>query len=107
MAKQEIGKADEAQINKWKAQHKDVYQYAQTDENGNTHYTYVRKPTLSDISFAAKFADTDPIKAALSMFTNCRLGGSEEVPANDEMKQGIISKLSRLFKAVEAAEKKL
>lgn len=107
MAKQEFGKADIAQINKWKELHKDIYEYTQKDENGNIHYTYVRKPTLDDISYASKFIESNPIKGSLSMFTNCRLGGSEEVVNNDEMKQGIIKKISRLFQTVEATEKKL
>lgn len=109
MAKQikEIGKATEAEIAVWKEKHTDVYQYKQTDENGNVHYTYVRKPKLADISLASRFADTDPIKSNLSMFNSCRLGGSEAVLDNDELKQGVIRKVTRLFKSVEAEEVKL
>lgn len=103
----EIGKATEAQIEVWKNKYKDIYEYVQEDNDGNQHYTYCRKPNLTDISFAARFAEADPIKSSLSMFTNCRLGGSEFVVENDEFKQGIIKRISKLFKAVEAEEKKL
>lgn len=103
----EKGKATDAEIEVWKGKHKNVFEFVQTDEDGNVHYTYCRKPKLPDIQLASQYADKDPIKGGITMFNSCRLGGSEEVVNDDEMKLGVIAKLGKLFKKVEASEKKL
>jgi hypothetical protein len=102
----DIGKLTSDQINALKAKHKDVY-VTKSIKDGDTHFTYVKKPDLNIISAAAKYAETDPVKSGLVMLKSTRIGGSDEVLVDDEMKMGVMAYVGTLFKAVEVQGKKL
>ncbi len=103
----EIGKASAEQIKQWKAKYGDIYVFASVDENGNTHYTYVKKPDLNIISAAAKYATDDPIKSGEVMLNSIRLGGSDRVMDDTSMILGIFEKLGELTKKAQTSLGKL
>ncbi|MDB0599793.1 hypothetical protein PL373_01225 [Tenacibaculum maritimum] len=99
------GTVSKAQIQQWKSlpeNSQGIHQCFTKDKQGNSHVTYVRKPTLHEIGAAAQFAETNPVKSGKIMFDLCRLGGSEIVPKNDEMKAGVMQYLGKLFKVAQA-----
>ncbi len=99
------GKVNKTQIDQWKALPENVQgiHYCMTkDRSGKKHITYIKKPSLHEIGAAAKFAETDPVKSGKIMFDLCRLGGSEKVLHDDEMKSGVMQYLGGLFKVAEA-----
>ncbi len=102
----EIGKATKAEITAFKAKYGEVHEIKSV-KNGKTHYTYVRKPDLNIISAAAKYADSDPVQSGTIMLNSTRIGGSEAVLDDAEMKLGVIQYIGQIFKVVEAEGKKL
>ncbi len=102
----DIGKLTSDKINALKAKHGEIHE-VKSVKDGNTHFTYVKKPNLDIISAAAKYAEDDPVKSGLIMFESTRVGGSEEVIADDELKTGVMKYVGTLFKTVEAKGKKL
>lgn len=103
----EIGKATAEQIKQWKAQYNEVYVFTSVDDNGDIHYTYVKKPNLNIISAAAKYAVDDPIKSGEVMFNSIRLGGSEKVSEDTPMMLGIFEKIGELTKKAQTSLGKL
>ena len=103
----ELGKATAAQIKKWKAEHNDVRELVQTDENGDVHYTYIRKPTINDSSYANTVGDGDGLKIGVALVNSVRLGGSDAVMEDDQLKQGIMRSVLQLVRPIEATIKKL
>lgn len=101
-----IGKATAAQISEFKAKHDEVHEI-KSKKGNETHYTYVKKPDLEIISAAAKYADSDPVYSGTLMFNSTRIGGSEAVIEDAEMKLGVIQYIGNIFKVVEAEGKKL
>lgn len=102
----EIGKATKEEITAFKAKHGEVHEVKSVKDN-ETHYTYVKKPDLTVISAAAKYADSDPVQSGTIMFNTTRIGGSEAVVEDAEMKLGVIQYIGQIFKVVEAEGKKL
>jgi len=102
-----IGKATAAQIKEWKAKHPDVRLLLQTDEDDNEHYTYIRKPKIEDSSFAATVGDGDGVKIGLAIVNAVRLGGSDAVMEDDQLKQGIMRSVLSLIKPIQAEITKL
>ncbi|MEH6405764.1 MAG: hypothetical protein V7767_00640 [Leeuwenhoekiella sp.] len=104
-----IGYADDAQINAWKSQHhlKYVPEITTVDEDGNEHVSYVKKPSLQLIQMLADHAKRNQeLKGLELMFNTLRLGGSEEVLTDDEMKMAAMAATGKLFKRQEATLKK-
>lgn len=94
----------ETQFNEWKARYGFVYEFAiPINDTGDKVYGYFRKPDLSIIAAATKFAESDPIKSGEVMFDNCFLGGDPIIKSNDECKLSAIQSLSNLFQ-IRAAE---
>lgn len=107
--KQPIGYADQAQIDAWKAQYnlKHVPEITTVDEDENEHVTYARKPDLDQLQMLADYAKkSQEFKGLQVMFNTLRLGGSEEVLKNDEMKLAAMGAVGKLFKKQEAVVKK-
>ena len=102
-----IGKATAAQIKEWKSKHKDVRVLTQTDENGDVHYTYIKKPKIEDSEYARSVGDDDGIKIGLAIVNAVRLGGSEVVMEDDQLKQGIMKSVLTLIKPIQAEIAKL
>ena len=102
----EVGKATLDEIKAYKAKYGEVHEIKSVRDN-ETHYTYVKKPTLEHISASAKYAESDPVHSGVLMFNSTRIGGSEEVSENSEMKLGVIQYIAQIFKVVEAEGKKL
>tara|TARA_R100001369_G_scaffold58031_1_gene84844 strand:- start:2476 stop:2805 length:330 start_codon:yes stop_codon:yes gene_type:complete len=103
----EFGKATAAQIKEWKDAHGDVRLMQQMDEDGNVHNTYFRIPKIDDKSYAAKAGGDDGLKIATALYNQCRLGGSDEVSENDQLKQGVMQKIVQLAKPIDGDVKKL
>lgn len=102
----EIGKATAEEIIAFKAKYGEVHEIKSVRDD-ETHYTYVRKPDLTIISASAKHAESDPIYSGTLMFNSTRIGGSETVVEDAEMKLGVIAYIGQIFKVVEAEGKKL
>jgi hypothetical protein len=101
-----IGKATTAEITALKAKHGEIHEVTSV-KDGETHYTYVKKPDLAIISAAAAYAESDPVKSGEVMFNSTRVAGSEIIVTDAEMKLGVIKYIGSIFKVVEAAGKKL
>lgn len=103
-----FGLAQDEQIAKWKTKYPmGISQLEGTDENGDVHVVYVRKPNLDDIGASAKYVEDDPVRAGEIMFNQCFIGGSDAVKDDPEMKMGVIQKIGTLFKIKEFSIKKL
>lgn len=102
----DIGKLNATEIKALKAKYGEVH-LTKSVKGANTHYTYIKKPDLTIIAAAAKYAEDDPVKSGVIMFNSTRVGGSDEVLTDDEMKLGVIGYVGSIFKAVEAEGKKL
>lgn len=101
-----IGKLTASEITALKAKYGEIHEVKSVREN-QTHYTYVKKPDLDIISAAAKHAESDPVYSGTLMFNSTRIGGSEAVADDAEMKLGVIQYIGQIFKIVEAQGKKL
>ena len=103
-----LGEISAQQINTWKNKYPSgVYAISTQDDEGTTHLTYVRKPDINALSAAGKYAESDPFKSGDLLFNTLRLGGSEQVVSDEEMRIGVIKALKKLFKIKEAEVKKL
>jgi hypothetical protein len=101
-----IGGVTPAQINAWKAKHKEVYAIA-VDDEGKELVGIFKKPDMATISAASRFASSDPVKSGEILFESCWLGGDIELKELDELKVSCFGKLAELFKVKEATIKKL
>lgn len=102
----EIGKATAAEIKSFKAKYGEVHEVVSVKE-GEKHFTYVKKPDLNIISASAKYAESDPVQSGTIMFNSTRIGGSDVVIEDAELKLGVIQYIGKIFKVVEAEGKKL
>lgn len=108
MAKLEIVEVSEAQLNIWKEEHGNVFEIeAPVDDKGTTVKGYFRKPDLSTLGAASKYAESDPIKSGLILLQNCFLGGDNAFRNNDEVKFSAIVAINGIFKVREAKVKNL
>lgn len=106
---QPIGYAEDSQIEAWKSQYnlKRVHEILTTDEEGNEHVTYSRKPNLEMLQMLADHAKKNQeFKGLEVMFNTLRLGGSDEVMKDDEMKLAAMGAVGKLFRKQEAKVKK-
>jgi len=108
MAKQQhIGRLSAKEIEALKSEHKDVYEITVADDDGNVHHAYVKKPNLTVISGAARYAESDPVKSGMLMYKAVRLSGSDAIEQDDELKMSVIAQVGQIFKIREAELKKL
>ncbi|MDP1709254.1 MAG: hypothetical protein Q8L89_09380 [Gammaproteobacteria bacterium] len=102
-----IGKIDEKEVNRLKALHDELYQLTGTDDEGNTHYLYVKKPDMAALSASARYVDTDPIKSGQLMYNSCKVCGSTKFDTGAEWTMGAMAQIGTLFKAKELELEKL
>lgn len=58
---------------------------------------YVRIPDKSVLAAAAPFAQSDPMRAQDIFYTNCYLGGDEELATRDEYRVALATAIGSLF----------
>jgi hypothetical protein len=103
----EVGKLEQAEIDNLKSQHGHLYQIKVQDDQGDTHYCFVKKPTLAVIGGAASYAQTDPIKSGMLMYNTLKVKSTDGIENDDEMKLAVIGKIGEIFKVREAELEKL
>ena len=104
-----IGYLNDDQLNALKAQKatKYIHEVITVDDDEQLHATYFVKPRLDHLQVLADYAKKDQEMAGLAiLFNTCRVGGSEEVLVDDEMKASAYKALAQLFKRREAIVKK-
>lgn len=104
-----IGYAEQAQVDAWKEKYKLKYlpEITTTDEDGQEHVTYVKKPNLELLQLLANKAKVNQeIKGLEMVFQAVRIGGSEEVLADEDMKYDAMIATGKLFRRTEAKLKK-
>lgn len=104
-----IGYLNDSQIAAVKAQTKKKYIHeVQTiDDDEQAHVTYFTKPELDQLQMLASYAKKEQEMEGLAiLFNTCRVGGSDEVLTDDEMKVSAYKALSQIFKRREAVVKK-
>lgn len=94
------------QLAAWKKQYgensvKHIPVYTKPEDKSHFHSLVVRVPGLEEISKAAKFA-TEPFKAGLILYNECKLVADPEVEANDSIKASACVSLSKIFKIYES-----
>lgn len=102
----------EAQLKQWKNEHGEdnihVVEVPRIDDEGTGNYEGIfRKPDMSIISAASKYAESDPIKAGEILYENCKLKVDPEMDAKPEIKASTFAQLMKMFKVREAKIKKL
>lgn len=109
MDKKPIGHLDDAAIAALKTKHKQKYihEILTVDEDESEHVTYVTKPSIDHLQILADYAKkNEEIKGLLVLFNTCRVGGSDAVLEDDEMKLSACKSLAQIFKRREAVVKK-
>lgn len=104
-----IGYLSDTQLTALKATKatKYIHEVITVDDDEHSHATYFVKPTLDHLQVLADYAKKDQEMAGLAiLFNTCRVGGSEEVLVDDEMKASAYKALAQLFKRREAIVKK-
>ena len=92
---------------KTKLKVKNLHEIVTTDDDEQEHVTYVKKPSLEHIQLLADYAKkSQEIKGLEVLFNTCRVGGSDEVLEDDEMKISAFKALATIFKSREAVIKK-
>jgi hypothetical protein len=104
-----IGYLNDAALTALKAQKgmKYIHEVITIDDDEQTHATYFTKPTLEHLQVLADYAKKDEEMIGLAtLFNTCRVGGSDDVLTDDEMKASAYKALAQLFKRREAVVKK-
>jgi len=99
-----VGKATTEQIEAWKKEHGDVFEFEFEAEG---HACYLRKPKRSELSRSLAMAPVNPLGATEIIATNCWLGGSEEIKTDDKLFLGLHMKIQETIEAAEGEVKKL
>ena len=92
------GGVTEADVAKWKGQHRKVFRIDVVDGD-ELHVAYFHRPNLSLMAAAAKIAKTDEVKSGEALFDGCFLGGSEHMRQDAAL---FLSAMQELNKAVGA-----
>jgi hypothetical protein len=104
-----IGYLDDNGINALKTQKgvKYIHEVITVDDDNETHATYFLKPSLDQLQMLADYAKkSEEMDGLKILFNTCRVGGSEAVLTDDEMKASAYKALAQLFKRREAVVKK-
>lgn len=104
-----IGYLSDAEIDGIKRQRKvkRVHEVITIDEDEETHATYFLKPDLEQLQLLADYAKKGEEMSGLKvLFNTCRVGGSDAVLTDDEMKASAYKALAQLFQRREAVVKK-
>ena len=95
------GAAEQAQIDKWKALHGEVFAIT-----GDGKICYIKKPDRKVMAYAYSFQN-NPIKAAETFLNSCFLGGSEDFKTDDELFLSAAPKIMQILKVKETEIAKL
>lgn len=95
------GTVEQAQIDKWKKQHGDVYSFT-----ADGKVCYLRKPDRKVLSYVSTLGN-NAIKIAETMINNCWLGGCGDFKSDDGLFLGLSQKLGALIQIKEAEIAKL
>lgn len=104
-----IGYLNDAALTTLKAQKgtKYIHEVITVDDDEETHATYFLKPNLDQLQMLADYAKrSEEMDGLKILFNTCRVGGSEAVLTDDEMKASAYKALAQLFKRREAVVKK-
>lgn len=104
-----IGYLSDAEIESLKGQKKvkRIHEVITIDEDEETHATYFLKPDLEQLQLLATYAKKGEEMTGLKvLFNTCRVGGSDAVLSDDEMKASAYKALAQLFQRREAVVKK-
>jgi hypothetical protein len=93
------------QLAEWKKLHgadnvKHIPVYTKADKS-HFHSLIVRRPDMEAISKASKFA-SEPIKAGLVLYNECRLANDPEIEAQANLKASACRALTSMFKIYES-----
>lgn len=92
---------------KTQKQKKYIHEVETIDDDEQTHVTYFTKPELDQLQMLASYAKKEQEMEGLAiLFNTCRVGGSDEVLTDDEMKVSAYKALAQIFKRREAVVKK-
>lgn len=107
--KKPIGYLEDAEFEALKVQtkQKNLHEIETEDDEGEKHVTYVKKPSLDNLQMLADYAKKNQeIKGLEVLFNTCRVGGSNAVLEDDEMRIAAMRVLAAIFKRREAVVKK-
>lgn len=94
------------QIEAWKNKHHKVYRI-DIVEDGDTHIGYFKRPDFATIKAMTKISKTDEVEAGKVMFTNCWLGGSEELGTDAVLFMAVQVQLGKLVNSCMGSIKNL
>lgn len=97
-------KAEQADIDKWKKKHGDVFCITSGDEQ---FACYLRKPTRQEMGYASKLATSNPLAFNEAIVKACWLAGDEEMRTDDAYYWGLCSAMSGIVEVKDAELKKL
>ena len=95
----------QAQINKWKAEHGEVFVFKLGINKDKI--CYLKVPDRKTLSYAAVSAQTDPMQYNEVILENCWLAGDEDIRTNTGLFISISQKLPLLVEMVEVEMVKL
>ena len=95
-------KVTQEQINKWKAEHGDVFRLTVEDKE-----CYLKAPDRKTLSYASSVVTKDPLKFNEIILKNAWLGGDEEIQTNDALFLAASSKIAEIIQIKEAELEKL
>lgn len=96
------GQATEAEIEKWRKDHKEVFEFGCKDK-----VCYLKKPGRRELSFASMTAGRDEYKWNEAIVEACWLGGDEEIKTNDDYFLPLCGQLAVLVERQDSYIKKL
>lgn len=94
------------QLNDWKKTYgensiKQVKVFPKSEDKSHFYSLIVREPDLDAISKASKFI-SEPFKAGMILYLECKLAVDPEIDGNDKFKASACTQLVKLFKIFEA-----
>lgn len=102
------GGVTQAEIDKWKSEHKDVFKIDVKDDDGKIIATgYFKSPNRATIGAAMKFIKDNPVRMNEIIMQNCWLGGDKEMQTDDSLFMSASTELAELFQIRAAEIKKL
>ena len=100
------GGVTEADIAKWKAQHRKVVRIDVADGD-ELHIGYFKRPSLETIKAANAVAQSDEIKSGEIVFDGCWLGGSEHMRKDSMLFMGAVKQLGIMLTGAMSSLKNL
>ena len=92
------GGVSDADVEKWKGQHRKVFRIDVADGD-ELHVGYFHRPSLQLMAAASKVAKSDEVRSGETLFDGCFLGGSEVMRQDSVL---FLSAMQELNKAIGA-----